>query len=136
LGAAVVRDGPDTAEGPLAGIAAGLAWASANGCGLAAIAPCDAPLLAWSHYGRLLDEMGKAPAVFAATDEGEHPLCAVWRCSVLQTLSEAMAAGKHPPVHGFLRDIGAAKVAFADARDFVNANTPRKLEHAAMEAGI
>jgi molybdopterin-guanine dinucleotide biosynthesis protein A len=136
LGAAVVRDGPDTAEGPLAGIAAGLAWASANGSILVAIAPCDAPLLAWSHYGRLLDEMGKARAAFAITEEGEHPLCAIWRSSLLPTLSAAMSAGRHPPVQGFLRDIGAVKVAFADARDFVNTNTPGRLEQAAMEAGI
>jgi molybdopterin-guanine dinucleotide biosynthesis protein A len=133
LGASVVYDRPHAAEGPLAGIAAGLAWAHANGCTLLAIAPCDAPLLRWRHYECLLQEIGDAAAAFAVTSTGKHPLCSVWSCDLLSVIEEAMTGGDHPSVRGFLRAQGARSVRFEDARGFANANTAAELAHFAAE---
>ncbi len=134
LGVDVIQDPPGAAEGPLAGIAAGLAWARANGCGLLAVAPCDAPLLSWRHYERLLDGLGDAPAAFAAAGASEHPLCAVWRVTLIARLTTVMTGGKHPPVHRFLRDSGAVAVAFDDPAALANANTADEL--AQIAAGV
>lgn len=127
LGAAVLSDAPTAAEGPLAGIAAGLAWASAKGFALLAVAPCDTPLLAWRHYARLLAALDEAPAAFAATGDDDHPLCAVWRCQQHAALDTALAGGRHPSVRGILSSSGARRVSFSDTRAFANANTAREL---------
>lgn len=127
LGAAVIIDPPDATSGPLAGIAAGLTWASTENHEFLAIAPCDAPLLRWGHYDRLLADIGDACAAFAVSGGAEHPLCAVWRCDLLSKLQTAMAEGKHPSVRGFLRDQAARPIVFDDPQSFANANTTAAL---------
>lgn len=134
LGAAVLRDAPRAAEGPLAGIAAGLAWASAEGFELLAVAPCDAPLLAWRHYARLLAAIEERPAAFAAAGDDDHPLCAIWRCDQRAALDNALAGGRHPAVRSVLRSIGARRVKFGDTGAFANANTARDLADLAEAA--
>lgn len=136
LGASVVDDPPDAAAGPLAGIAAGLEWASANEGASLAIVPCDAPLLRWRHYQRLFDKLGDAPAAFATSAGGDHPLCAIWRCHLLPELSSAMADGRHPSARTFLRSCGARAVRFEDAASFANVNTKAELAHIARETAL
>jgi molybdopterin-guanine dinucleotide biosynthesis protein A len=127
LGARTVDDAANAPEGPLAGIAAGLAWAQANACRHLAVSPCDAPFLRWSHYQRLFTDVEGAPAAFAVTATGDHPLCAVWSSALLPKLRAAMFGGRHPSVSAFLRDVGARAVLFEDTRSFANANTPSDL---------
>lgn len=127
LGAIVLSDAPNVGEGPLAGVAAGLAWAGANGFSVLALAPCDAPLLTWRHYTQLLGEIRGAPAAFAATGDDDHPLCAVWRTDLLPAINSELSEARHPAVHGFLRSHGARQVNFSDASAFANANTARAL---------
>ena len=134
LGAAAIKDAADAASGPLSGIAAGLVWARADDCEFLAIAPCDAPLLRWDHYERLLAQIGDAPAAFALGSSGEHPLCAVWRSDLLSKLQTAMAKGRHPSVRGFLRSQSARAVMFEEIESFANANTPSDLARMAAEA--
>ncbi|HZZ35393.1 MAG TPA: hypothetical protein VFE03_06675, partial [Caulobacteraceae bacterium] len=64
--------------------------------------------------------------------DGPQALIAVWPTAVAMALAERLARGEHPPVRGFLREIGAASVEFEDAAPFRNANTPAEL--AAIEA--
>ena len=135
-GAHVICDASNAAEGPLAGIAAGLVWADAMGFSLLAIAPCDAPLLTWRDYERLANAMGDSPGAFAVTAGGEHPLCAVLRCEVQATLSEALAEGRHPPIRNFLRLCGARPVKFDDAKTFANANTTQALARLSTETPL
>ena len=131
LGLELVHDNIAGPAGPLAGILAGLKWVRRRGACFLAIAPCDAPLLPTDLFWRLLCALGDAPAAFAVTSEGEHPLCAVWRVALLPCLQQALAEGEHPSVRSLLAEIGAARVAFADARAFANANTRAAL--AALE---
>lgn len=134
LGIRTLLDAPDAPSGPLAGVAAGLAWAKAERFSVLATAPCDAPLLPLDLFPVLLASMGNATAVFAVTDAGEHPLCAVWRVEMAEYIAGTCVDGQHPPVRALLGACGARRVHFKDTRAFSNANTPddlAALEHAA-----
>jgi molybdopterin-guanine dinucleotide biosynthesis protein A len=119
----VVYDDPALPSGPLAGVFAGLAWAQANALEFLATAPCDAPLLPRDLFERLLDAIGAAPAAYAKTASGEHPLCAIWRVRLKAPLEQALTSGNHPSVRSFLSTQGARGVRFEDAHAFANANT-------------
>ena len=126
----VLYDAPEDANGPLAGVKAGLAWAAANGAVSLAISPCDAPLLPHDLFSRLIDAAGPGAAM-AVTSEGRQPLCSLWPISALPTVTEALAGGAHPPTWRILEDLGARQVHFASAADFANINTRDDLALAA-----
>jgi molybdopterin-guanine dinucleotide biosynthesis protein A len=132
-GVLVLGDDASAPAGPLAGVAAGLDWARREGFDFIATAPCDAPLLPGDFVRRLLGGIGAAPAAYAVTCQGEHPLCALWRVDLLELLKVRLGAGEHPAARSFLREIGAAAVHFDDAHAFANANTADAL--AALERG-
>jgi len=128
----VLQDDPAHPQGPLAGVCAGLTWARANGMELLAVAPCDAPLLSHTLFTELERALGSAPAAYAVTPHGAHPLCAMWCTTLLAPLSAELDAGRHPAVRDFLAAHGAATVRFGDAASFVNFNTRESL--GAMES--
>jgi molybdenum cofactor guanylyltransferase len=123
----VLHDAACAPAGPLAGVCAGLRWAEALGLTHVAVAPCDSPLLPLDLFPRLLAEIGTAPATYARTAGGPHPLCTVWSVRLLAPLAISLDLGEHPSVRGLLADIGALAVRFADERAFLNANTPQAL---------
>jgi molybdenum cofactor guanylyltransferase len=133
-GFVVLFDDPDYPVGPLAGICAGLKWASKRGFAFLAVAPCDAPALPRDMFSTLLASLSDdAPAAYAVTELGEHPLCAVWRTSLAPALQIELASKSHPPVRRFLAAHGATPVRFDEAQRFANANTSeilRALENA------
>ncbi|WP_395647993.1 molybdenum cofactor guanylyltransferase [Terricaulis sp.] len=131
LGLEILPDNPGFAAGPLAGVAAAMSWAQRQSFGYVATAPCDAPLLPRNLFAVLLRGIGGACAAYAVTEQGPHPLCAVWRVDLRSQLEAQLRSGGHPPVHHLLRDIGAADVRFSDDAAFANANTPAAL--AALE---
>jgi molybdopterin-guanine dinucleotide biosynthesis protein A len=131
LGVTVLHDAPSAPSGPLSGICAGLHWAKHLGLSFLATAPCDAPLLPRNLFPRLLASIGAAPAAYARTAQGAHPLCAVWSVRLLPPLTTLLDAGQHPSVRGLLAEIGVEAVYFPDERLFLNANTPNAL--AALE---
>ena len=113
----VVVDDPRHARGPLAGLAAGLAWAHASGFDHLVTLPCDTPLVSGRELSRLLADVG-----------------AVWRVDLLGMLGVHLAMGRHPAVRAFLDDIEATPVSYADPTPFRNANTPQAL--ALLEAAL
>ena len=121
-GLPVLHDVPGDAAGPLAGVRAGLAWAEGLGARALAVSPCDAPLLPEELFARLISSSGGGAAM-AVTSEGRQPLCAVWPTSALAKVTEALAAGAHPPTWSVLESIGAVHVRFEDPGAFVNLNT-------------
>lgn len=132
-GVSVLSDDASAPAGPLAGVAAGLDWAKREGFDFIATAPCDAPLLPSDFVQRLAAGIGAAPAAYAVTCQGEHPLCALWRVDLLEALSARLGAGEHPAARAFHRNIGATAVHFDDAHAFANANTADAL--AQLEGG-
>jgi molybdenum cofactor guanylyltransferase len=122
LGRPVLLDDPGHAAGPLAGVAAGLAWAAANGFEALVTLPCDAPLVGAAELAALIAALGEGPAAYAVSSDGPQPLCAVWRPRLAGDLAARLAGGRHPAVQDFLGDIGARPVPFADPRPFANVN--------------
>jgi molybdopterin-guanine dinucleotide biosynthesis protein A len=132
-GYGLIEDNPLSPAGPLAGICVGLEWAAARDFTHLATAPCDTPLLPPDLYSTLAAELGEASAAFAATAEGDHALCALWRVGLLAPLRETLAAGDHPAIRNFLLANGARRVTFAGAAAFANANTPEDLARLATQ---
>jgi len=126
----VLHDAPADAQGALAGVRAGLAWAEQLGARALAVSPCDAPLLPDDVFERLLRAAG-AGAALAETAEGRQPLCSVWPVTALPVLTAALSAGAHPPTWRVLESLSAARVAFDDAAAFANINTRADLADAA-----
>jgi molybdopterin-guanine dinucleotide biosynthesis protein A len=125
-GIEAIHDDPALPRGPLSGVCAALAWANARGFDLLATAPCDTPLLPNDLFQRLIDALGEADAAYAATADGDHPLCAVWRTSLLAPLQKTLRSGAHPSIRAFLQD-RSNRVIFADGSAFANMNTAADL---------
>jgi molybdopterin-guanine dinucleotide biosynthesis protein A len=131
LGLLALYDAAGDAEGPLAGVKAGLIWAEGRGARTLAVSPCDAPLLPDDLYVRLLERAVVGAAV-AETSDGRQPLCALWPVTALPVVREALAGGAHPPTWQVLERLGARKVLFEHPEAFANVNTRDDL--AAVEA--
>lgn len=128
---AVLRDDPAHASGPLAGIAAGLAWARRNGATALLTLPCDTPLVAATDIGRLVAAAARSAAAYAVSDDGPQPLAALW--PVGADLDTVLRSGVHPPVAACLADLGAEAVWFPADR-LRNLNRPDDL--AEVERGV
>ena len=116
--------------GPLAGVAAALALARAEGFAALVTAPCDAPFLPLDLVARLTG--AGAPAV-AVSASGPEPMFALWPVSALGAVEAALASGRASP-RALLDALSAARVSFPDesGRAFANLNTAE--EFAAAEA--
>lgn len=138
--AAVLIDAPllpdplGTPRGPLAGIAAGLAWAEAEEADWLVTTTCDVPLVPTDMVTRLVDAASAkgVPLAMVRTSDGPHPLCAVWRPQLRSALAEALAAGNHPAVRQFAADAGAVEVTFSQREQFLNINTATDLDLAEL----
>jgi molybdopterin-guanine dinucleotide biosynthesis protein A len=133
-GLPVLHDAAGDADGPLAGIKAGLIWADAMGVHTLAVSPCDAPLLPDDLFDRLIAAAGDGAAM-ARTADGRQPLCAVWPASALPTVEAALAGGAHPPTWRVLEEVGAVPVLFEPPEAFANLNTREDLAAAQARLG-
>jgi len=127
LGRTLVADDPTHGEGPLAGVAAGLAWAAAAGFDVLLTLPCDTPLVETAHLRTLIAARGDARGAYAITRAGPHPLCAAWDVGLAATLVDVLARGAHPSARDFLAGLGARAVVFEAAGAFANVNRPEDL---------
>lgn len=139
LGCPVVVDAPgQRGAGPLAGIAAALAFAKAEGFAWLSTAPCDSPFLPLDLVARLMAPIvaGGARAAVAVSSFGLEPMFALWPIDAIAQIEAALAAGRASP-RGVLAEIGAAKAEFeaqAGPDPFANLNTPADL--AAAETAL
>lgn len=125
----VVRD-PVPAQGPLRGLATGLAAAAAAGHEWAFATATDVPMLSASVI-RLLARPRVDPGVDAvlATADGRHqPLVGAYRTALAGEMAEALAAGVRSPLR-FLASRSVHTVPVAESLLF-NINTPADLEKA------
>lgn len=81
-------------EGPLAGLVAALQFAQAAGCEGVLTIPADMPFLPADLAGRLMAEIGRTDAAVASSGGQVHPVCGLWRLSVLDRLSDYLASGQ------------------------------------------
>jgi molybdopterin-guanine dinucleotide biosynthesis protein A len=116
-------------EGPVAGLAAALAYADAEGAAWLLTLPCDAPHLPGDLLARLGEALPDDGLVAMAASNGRlQPTCALWRPAALARLPGYLATGRRS-VHGFAETCGMTVVEWAtdDGDPFVNANTPEDL---------
>ncbi|MEO7027433.1 MAG: molybdenum cofactor guanylyltransferase [Caulobacteraceae bacterium] len=121
-GLPVLADDPDIPEGPLAGIAAGIAWARNSGFTHLATLPCDAPLVGAEQLRRLIAEAA-ATGAFAVTPDGPQPLIAIWPVAAFQR-----PRGEHPPTRSLLLTLDALPVFYESAAPFTNLNQPAGMD--------
>lgn len=116
--------------GPLASLAAGLAWAASGGAGSLLAIPCDAPFLPRDLGVRLSMRARVSGATVAIPSScGRlHPACGLWRVHALARLP-AYLAGKGRSLIGFAEHLDYAVEDWgAPACDpFFNVNTPQDL---------
>lgn len=126
----VLRDGETELgawQGPLLGIAAGLAAAQEEAW--LVVAPCDTPFLPPDLAARLIGaaESAGAPLAYATAGGQRHSACMALRTSLLPKLLEYLRGGDRK-VGLWQARTGAVEASFDDAPDaFMNVNTPAEL---------
>jgi molybdopterin-guanine dinucleotide biosynthesis protein A len=130
-GLTVLPDGPLKNLGPLAGVAAGLAWAASIGADALLTIPVDTPFIP----ANLAATLTPAPAV-AAYQGRQHHLVATWRADFLPTLLTFLTTKGPHKVRDALTLAPTRQVAFPGSTDpFLNINTPEDLQAAAILTG-
>jgi molybdopterin-guanine dinucleotide biosynthesis protein A len=125
----VLPDAPGHA-GPLAGVAAGLAWAAEHGAAALLTVPGDTPFIPHDLAARL----GTAPT-WAASDGAIHPLVALWPTTASAQLQAWLADGADLRVKNFGAALGMRTKNFEETPDpFFNINTPSDLAAAQARA--
>jgi molybdopterin-guanine dinucleotide biosynthesis protein A len=126
FGYAVVADAVGGFAGPLAGLQAGLAFATTSHV---ATVPCDSPFLPADLVARLAAAIaaGDADLAVARTGDQPHPVFALVHRRVLPHL-EAFLAGGGRKIDAWYAALATVEVAFDDEADaFRNINTRDEL---------
>lgn len=110
-------------EGPLAGLAAGLRFASDEHAEAVLTLPADMPFLPTDLGERLQDAIGDSTAAIACSGGHLHPVCGLWRTASLDQLADYVASGQRS-LRGFAESIGFTAVEWptAPADPFFNIN--------------
>jgi molybdenum cofactor guanylyltransferase len=120
----VLPDGDFTGEGPLAGVLAGLEWASSLGMATLLTVPGDTPFIP----SGLAAALAPAPAC-AASNGRPHHLVALWPVARRGELRRLLSVPGRRDVGDFAGRIGMRRVDFPVAKwdPFLNVNTPEDL---------
>jgi len=131
---AIVRD-EEKGRGPLQGLSAGLA-ALQGQADAAYLSSCDVPFLQPAFVRRLIDLLGDHQICVPQVGEFHHPLAAVYRLEVRETVARLLAEGRLRPFFLFqevpTRVVTAAELADVDPafQSLRNLNTPEEYEAA------
>ena len=131
----VVLDAPGI-EGPLAGLLSALSWAAGAGADRVLTLACDMPFLPDDLHHRLEQALISEVRVAVAASDGRlHPVCALWRTTVVPTLVRRAEEGRLS-LRGLSEAVGCAVVDWpVEGGDpFMNINTAGDL--AAAEAAL
>lgn len=131
IAAPIVLDAPDT-PGPLGGLAAALAWGRSLDLDAVLTVPCDMPFLPDDLPVRLAAALRpEQGAALAASGGRRHPVCALWRVGILETLRQRAALGQHS-LHGLAEatDPAQAEWPTTPIDPFLNINTAAQLAQA------
>ena len=127
FGLPVLPDGEFAGYGPLAGIAAGLAWA--HDADALITVPCDTPYLPADLVDRLLP----APA-YARAAARDHFLVASWPPTSRAPLLSILREGGSLKVERFTRALAARAVEFEDdGKQFLNINRREDLPDSSVD---
>lgn len=122
-------DGVYQGKGPLAGLAAGLAWAREMAASHLLTAPCDVPQLP-TNLVELLGSGSPVP-VALETERGIEAACALWPLSAANHIVSLLEAGENLSLRRALGDLGA-HVKKIEAKElegsFANINRPEDMK--------
>lgn len=134
FGLPVIADTLGDHPGPLAGVLAGLEWASDRpGCTHAVTVACDSPFFPPDLVARLLheNEGSESRIVLAGSGGHRHPVFGLWPVSLSQALGRFLAETETYKVMAFVgaKDWRIAEFPMIEATGtaidpFFNANTP------------
>jgi molybdopterin-guanine dinucleotide biosynthesis protein A len=136
-GVLVVRD-EEKGRGPLQGLAAGLN-ALRGQAEAAYLSSCDVPFLQPAFVRRLLELLGDHLVCVPHVGAYHHPLAAIYRTSVVETVNRLLAENRLRPFFLFeavpTRIVEAAELADVDPtfQTLRNLNTPEEYEAALRE---
>ena len=137
FGYEILPDAGAARLGPMAGLAAGLAWLDRSGGSHLATVPVDAPFLPCDLVAHLADAAADARGgpVIAESGGRLHPTCGLWPVSLGPSLAAALTLGERRIGLWALAQ-GAVRVPFTETTPdaFMNLNTPADL--AAAEAAL
>ena len=120
----VVRDEIAGFAGPLAGLHAGLKFASNA---LVVTVPCDSPFLPADLVSRLKDNLAQNDLAVAKTGDQAHPVFALMKRQVREGLEAFLAAGGRK-IDAWYAALKVVEVSFDDqAQAFRNINTIEEL---------
>ena len=134
LEAELIADEPHL-FGPLAGLVTGLRHSEMVRRPLLLSIPADTPFLPGDLLDRLCDVIGDANCALASSGGHLHPVCGLWRSSVLDRVPDYISAGRRS-LKGFAEMVGyvAVKWPVAPADPFFNVNTVEDLAEAERRA--
>ena len=126
----IVRDEQE-GDGPLAGMAAGLA-ALQTLVEAAYVSSCDVPLLRTRMVESVIDRLGEYELVIPRQGKYHHPLAGVYRTALAPRCRELITAGQRRPLHlvqasrSLVFDVQELTAVDPDLESFRNANTPEE----------
>ena len=122
----VIFDTISDFPGPLAGILTALEHTETD---WVVVTPCDTPLLPENLVTELWRNKGNAPAVWACSEERDHPTLALLHRDLAPLLRQYLATGERR-LMVFLQQAGGHSVVFHHAETaFRNMNHPEDLQH-------
>ncbi|AWZ01502.1 molybdenum cofactor guanylyltransferase [Rhodobiaceae bacterium] len=123
-------DGVHVGKGPLAGLLAGLKWASdLPGVKWLVTTPCDVPLLPKNLVSSLSNNLTDKPTVLNVAGRWQAG-CALWPTSVGPFIQDTLIKGEDLSLHRALRSLNVEAIEItSDALDgnFLNINTREDL---------
>jgi len=139
-GTLVTRDEIE-AQGPLAGLAAGLA-ALGDSADAAYVSSCDVPLLNAALIRVLIDALGTHEVAVVRDQERDHPLAAVYQTACAGRVHQFLATGRRGLTE-FVRQCDVRIVEGTELhavdpelQSLVNVNTPAEYKAALKAAGF
>ncbi len=129
LGYHVIADHVSGYAGPLAGLQAGMQYASGE---WVASVPCDTPFLPDDLIARLLDAAHNVEASVAVVNGRRQPTIALYHRSVLPKLDAYLGAGERR-VSGWLALLDVREAIFDEEDAFININSLAELNAANRE---
>jgi molybdenum cofactor guanylyltransferase len=128
-------------QGPLAGLAAGLA-ALEGRADAAYVSSCDVPLLRVEFIRAMLSALGEHEMAIPQDRDHHHPLAAVYRVSLQQRVAEMIRAGRLrtsllvQESDARLVDVAELRAIDPQLDSLQNVNTPEEYEVALTGAGF